>query len=847
MRLLLVHTLKFVEYADEREAPRYGILSHRWQTEEVSYADILSGRAERRASYPKLQRFCRQCALDGLSLAWIDTCCIDRSSSAELSEAINSMYRWYQNTFKCYAYLSDVIAMDQAGSIAEIQGMRLANSEWFARGWTLQELIAPGTLHFYDRDWYPLGTKQELSSSLSQITRIPMDVLHGEDPRNYCVAQRMSWAARRKTTRIEDQAYSLMGLFNVNMPMLYGEGEKAFIRLQEEIIRYSADQSIFVWPGIISRYEKAEMYDVTYRRLEGLLATSPNAFALCDNIIWEAGVSAQRPFSITNLGLSIDFLLRQCSMDIYEARLNCFFGSESERKPIAIFLRQTDQDGQFVRHIHNGALTGIWEDKTQEQLDVSVNVVQGQKSLSKPSKHMVMMLCDGKFSIDASHFYAPRSFAYNSMTLAIPLGDYGDSIALVAAPAGLHGSYTMSLDFRFDFHFNPYVQVAFDALRLDEPWHGIQYTIPPDSAADFVYNPVLRRPMLIEQSTEKDGMRWIFSGHRSKGLLAWMTNLNAFINIQRRSFLNAEVWTIEIEKALSSIPRFLSYENDEPFMHIPGSTERLARQVFGDLRIHNQEKPNTGDKCPICLNLLDIPITTECGHTFCQSCIRWANLSVISTDLVTISLDSEGDEHQVICPLCGKVTGAAIDSSCQQRIEMNYPNSYRLSRWCLASRQSERFPLIENLTLDIGNTHRTTHVTAPEMIHRNRHDWTFFLRPSKPDLVAEVKVTLHGSFKEPIVILTNPPFEVRKFGWGMFNIHADVVLKPGYKFLHAEANQDDKSRSTLELTWMLEFDGDGGKGWMKVAVERVKSKLSEHDLKLRDQTTRLRLLQGSRR
>lgn len=837
MRLLEVKTLKFVEYADEREAPRYGILSHRWQTGEVSYGDMISGNAGCRASFSKMQQFCRQCAQDGLSLAWIDTCCIDKSSSAELSEAINSMYRWYQNAFKCYVYLSDVVALDRMRPGAN-KGREAANSEWFERGWTLQELIAPSTLQLYDQNWHLIGTKQELSSMISEITRIPGDVLHGEDPRNYCIAQRMSWAARRKTTRIEDQAYSLMGLFNVNMPMLYGEGEKAFIRLQEEIIRYSADQSIFVWPGIISRYDKAEMYDVTYRRLEGLLATSPAAFSLCGDIVWEAGVSTQRPFSVTNLGLSVELLLRQCSMDVYEARLNCFVESDSGRKPIAIFLRQTDQDGQFVRHIHNGALTGIWEEKTREQLDVRVNVVQGQKSLSKPSKHMVMISCDGKFSINTRHFIAPRSF--------VPLGDYGDGVASLAVPAGVHGSWTMSLDFRFDFHFNPYVQIAFDAIQLYEPWPVTQYAIPPDSAAEFVHNPFLRRPMLIEQSIESDGTRWIFGGHRSKGLLAWITNLNLSINVQRRPFLNAQVWTIEIEKALPSIPRFLTYEDDEPFVSFPASTERLVRQAFGGLSTHNQEKPNTGDKCPICSSLLSTPITTECGHTFCQSCIRWADLSVASTGLVTISLDSEGDDYHVICPLCANVTGAAIDSDCQRRIKTTYPNLYRLSRWCLPNHQNENFPLIENLTLDIGNTHRIKHVTAPQMIHRNRHDWTFFVRPSKPDLVAEVKVTLHESFKEPVVILTNPPFEVRKFGWGMFNIRADVVLKPGYQFLHAEADQDDQFRSTLELTWLLEFDGDGGKGWMKVAVERAKSRLSEHDLKLRDQITRLRLLQGSR-
>lgn len=234
---------------------------------------MMSHVAQQREGFVKVQHFCKRCALDGLPFAWMDTCCIDKSSSAELSEAINSMYKWYQNAARCYAYIHDYDI--------DTEHSKLSKSLWFKRGWTLQELIAPSDVHFYDRTWLFIGTKQSFSSDLAATTKIPQDVLLGQDIRDYSVAQRMSWAAERKTTRVEDQAYSLMGLFSVNMPMLYGEGDKAFIRLQEEIMRYSSDHSIFAWPGIISVFERAELYDVAYRRMEGLLAKSPEAFTFC--------------------------------------------------------------------------------------------------------------------------------------------------------------------------------------------------------------------------------------------------------------------------------------------------------------------------------------------------------------------------------------------------------------------------------------------------------------------------------------------------------------------------------------------------------------------------------------
>ncbi|KAI6102875.1 heterokaryon incompatibility protein-domain-containing protein [Pisolithus sp. B1] len=239
------------------EDTRYAILSHRWGAE-VGYEEMtglmkMEGRkrdeVRQRAGYQKIIESCKQAKKGGYEWLWIDTCCIDKRSSAELSEAINSMYRWYQNAQVCYAYLNDV---DESTFPTEQDNNKFDKSngwpEWFVRGWTLQELIAPKKVEFFNKAWVRIGNKRRLAPKLERITGISCSVLTDSfSGRGLSVARIMSWAAHRKTTRVEDRAYSLMGLFGVNMPMLYGEGKKAFRRLQLEIIREFSDQSIFAW------------------------------------------------------------------------------------------------------------------------------------------------------------------------------------------------------------------------------------------------------------------------------------------------------------------------------------------------------------------------------------------------------------------------------------------------------------------------------------------------------------------------------------------------------------------------------------------------------------------------
>ncbi|OBZ69667.1 hypothetical protein A0H81_10442 [Grifola frondosa] len=201
------------------KTPPYAILSHRWRRDEVLFRDIQDlPHAKTLKGYSKVSHACAKAVEDGFDWIWIDTCCIDKTSSAELSEAINSMYAWYRDAAVCYAYLDDVHSNDDC----EARGSSFRRSRWFTRGWTLQELIAPRRVVFFSRGWTDIGTRAGLVDTIETITRVHRLVLL-KVPVKLSIAARMSWAAGRETTRVEDRAYSLMGIFGVNMPAIYGE------------------------------------------------------------------------------------------------------------------------------------------------------------------------------------------------------------------------------------------------------------------------------------------------------------------------------------------------------------------------------------------------------------------------------------------------------------------------------------------------------------------------------------------------------------------------------------------------------------------------------------------------
>jgi hypothetical protein len=229
---------------DENELPPYAILSHTWgaDTEEVTFEDLVGGNSKaehghrKKPGYKKI-RFCgEQAQQDELQYFWVDTCCIDKSDKAELSFAIQSMFRWYQKATKCYVYLSDVSTKERKASSTHTWEPGFRSSRWFTRGWTLQELLAPSTVEFFSEDWERLGDRVSLKSSIHKITSIPYKVLEGASLFQFSVDERFRWRQNRHTKVKEDAAYSLCGIFDVDMAPVYGEGaEQAFGRLYDKI------------------------------------------------------------------------------------------------------------------------------------------------------------------------------------------------------------------------------------------------------------------------------------------------------------------------------------------------------------------------------------------------------------------------------------------------------------------------------------------------------------------------------------------------------------------------------------------------------------------------------------
>ncbi|KAL1938511.1 hypothetical protein VTO73DRAFT_11534 [Trametes versicolor] len=336
----------------------YAILSHVWGTNEQTFQDLCSiserckstGENPRDLMGPKIKGCCLLAAQHGLLWIWIDTGCIDKTSSAELSEAINSMFQWYKQADVCYAYLADV----PADIALEAVHSPLRRSIWHTRGWTLQELIAPEVVVFLSRDWKVLGDKVHLAPLLEQITNVPKAVLHHQiELSTVSVAQRMSWAAHRKTTRLEDEAYCLLGIFSINMPTLYGEGRAAFRRLQEEIMQTSTDLSLLAWGPRLSNYDMPYWVPAPPRLVSLVLnheqspfpvlplATAPSAFDVPGRFI--------TPTESSDLVATRQPLMRKISRSI---------SRKIGRKPQASWNKQTGPSGAFMRvmpygvHIH---------------------------------------------------------------------------------------------------------------------------------------------------------------------------------------------------------------------------------------------------------------------------------------------------------------------------------------------------------------------------------------------------------------------------------------------------------------------------------------------------------------
>jgi hypothetical protein len=374
MRLLNVSApeleLKLEEFFGDK-IPPYAILSHTWGDGEVTFQDLQRGHYEYKSGFKKIRHTCQQAKRDGLSWCWVDTCCIDKSSSAELSEAINSMFNWYASAQVCYAYLADVNMYvglecetqqfvgenfahatdlyDRAIATASNSRPRsicfpqdpatnaaFYDSRWFLRGWTLQELIAPRRLEFFDNSWAPLGERDnELLQFVIERTDLSPEIFGNRRAlREIPIARRMSWMANRLTTRKEDEAYCLLGIFEVNMPLLYGEADMAFVRLQEELIRRFRDHSLLIFSG-------SAPYTGPVREP---LASSPQDFAICRNIkVRNSIVFASRSYHLTSDAIHISLPLIRMERSGWRRDLALLNYTPSDT-PIAIVLMRVNAE-----------------------------------------------------------------------------------------------------------------------------------------------------------------------------------------------------------------------------------------------------------------------------------------------------------------------------------------------------------------------------------------------------------------------------------------------------------------------------------------------------------------------
>ena len=507
MRLLHSRTLEFKEFFNQESTPPYAILSHTWGDEEITFKDmrkylksvkmaetqrsVVEGGMladcghtiiERMSGFKKIRYCAEQATMDNLDYFWIDTCCIDKSSSAELSEAINSMFRWYRDSAVCYAYLSDLadplnaIVVTDVNSMARAMNKELAKSVWFTRGWTLQELIAPRKLIFYTASWTEVAEKNNwyLRRRIEKQTGIPVPVLLTGDSSRCSLAQRMSWASSRRTTRLEDGAYCLLGIFEVHMPLLYGEGEHAFLRLQEEVIRQSDDLSIFAWKDS----QAAETY--MYR---GLLARSASEFAHCGGLLWDR-ISINQTLEVGSKEITIDAELRPLinRPDEYLALLPGV-GGHDWGDWLGIFLQKITHN-HFVRvqtgRVEDFRAAGFSDAYLQERTGKSTfsssrvcvrnNPVLSRNSFAEARKIVLAGVrtrpSDGEELRDFQIWPRER---WDEKSLTFSFGDYEQQDTSQAQPTG---------KFSFDFgaHSTPVI-ITFDrtkeidtCLAVSKPW-----------------------------------------------------------------------------------------------------------------------------------------------------------------------------------------------------------------------------------------------------------------------------------------------------------------------------------------------------------------------------------------
>ncbi|KIO10640.1 hypothetical protein M404DRAFT_128934, partial [Pisolithus tinctorius Marx 270] len=238
----------------------YVMFSHVWQGNEPSFQDINDVESKSVWNLPdtplneKLRNFCKEVRRLGHNWAWSDTCCIDKSTSSTLNQSLTSMYKWYANSVATLVFLAGVAHPSKSGD--------LARSIWMTRAWTLQELLSPNVIFFYDSEWKPyLGDtgsnhkeSPDIMQELADATEIPRGTIVTFSPADLGVHEKLRLASMRSATVEEDVAYSLIGIFKSDIRPQYGEGTDALGHLLEEIVARSGEVTVLAWSGKSSSY-----------------------------------------------------------------------------------------------------------------------------------------------------------------------------------------------------------------------------------------------------------------------------------------------------------------------------------------------------------------------------------------------------------------------------------------------------------------------------------------------------------------------------------------------------------------------------------------------------------------
>jgi hypothetical protein len=461
MRILRTGKYELVEAKDiPTPFPPYAILSHTWISpkEEITYQDFKTRKEDikndvyKQKGWAKIKAYCDRAARDGWEWAWMDTCCIDKSNPADTQEAINAMFRWYQNAGVCYAYLDDVDAdgcvdghqMSHADETTDMDNVvnhssalhqsispLLIKAKWFTRGWTLQELLAPHYLIFLDREWRRIGTRESWAPEIKEASRIEAKHLTSFNPTDFMsssIAMRLSWASRRQTTVEEDETYSLLGLFGISLPLIYGEGRwRAFNRLQRELIMTYSEDSIFSWTiesppnGQIAQPLQAGTMAPEHEIANqdngwGILAPSIRQFWDTSKIL-HFGFHDHN-FSITNRGLETDARrwrsLHNPSSSLI--RLNC--GPRSHQH-LGIVLRRVSGSYERVAvHQHYKIDSSSLRDWKDDGPPKSILVRTGNHSNRPTGSSVFVLQHNNDITIGSKYVIDFRTTAYTRKVLA---------------------------------------------------------------------------------------------------------------------------------------------------------------------------------------------------------------------------------------------------------------------------------------------------------------------------------------------------------------------------------------------------------------------------------------------